>query len=139
MRHTAAVLLLAAALALTGCGSSGDASKAAANPSASATPSADPAPAFMSAVEAAHLNSYATGIPAWQELSAFPPKWCAGLEQGHSVAWLFDMSQGGLYPIGEDWGTEKSDAYQVLVLGVKAYCPARLAGVQEELRALGVY
>lgn len=139
MRRTTTALLLAAALALAGCSSSGDDSKPAAKPSASTTPSADPAPAFMSSVEAAHLDSYATGIPAWQELSAFPPKWCAGLEQGHSVAWLFDMSAGGLYPVGEDWGTEKSDAYQVLVLGVKAYCPARLAGVQEELRALGVY
>lgn len=94
---------------------------------------------FMKSVEDARLASYELGIPPFQELEVFPPEWCAALDEGHSVEWMFDMSQGGLYPIGQDWGTEKGDAYQLVVFGVKAYCPENTAAVLEELRALGEY
>ena len=140
MRHTTAILLTAACLALAGCSSSSDDSKPAAK-SASPSPSAsvDPVVPFMKSVEDAHLASYETGIPPYQELELFPPKWCQALDQGHSVAWMFGMTQGGLYPIGPDWGTKKADANEVLVLGVKAYCPEHLAAVTAELKATGEY
>lgn len=70
----------------------------------------------------------------------FPTLWCNELEAGHSVEWMFDITDGGgLYPIGEEWGTAKPDAYELLVAGVKAYCPESLGAVQEELRASGEY
>jgi hypothetical protein len=72
MRHTTtttatAVLLLA----LTACGisSSDDGKPVAASHSPS--PSVDPVVPFMRSVEDAHLNSYADGTPAWQDLGAF--------------------------------------------------------------------
>ncbi|MEU2730101.1 hypothetical protein ABZ650_20530 [Streptomyces griseoviridis] len=138
MRNTTAVLLLAAGLALTGCSTGGSASKAKAAGSPSPTPSADPAVAFMAAVEKADFPSYEDGIPAYQELTEFPPKWCAALKEGHSVEWMLSNS-GGLYPIGMDWGTKKADAYQLVLLGSGSYCPEREAVVREELRGLGEY
>lgn len=139
MRHTAtATTVLAAVLVLAGC-SSGSNEPEKPKPSASATPSADPGVKFMSSIEDARLDSYATGIPVTDELSGFPPGWCSALDAGHSVEWMFDMNEGGLYPVGMDWGTEKSDAYELLVLGVKAYCPKHSAVVLEELRAAGAY
>lgn len=137
MRHTTtATLLTVACLALAGCGSSSD-DKPAARPSASATPSANPLVEFTNAVNHAQLESYATGIPAFQELEVFPPKWCKALDQGHSVEWM--LGDGDLYPVGWEWGTEKSDAYQLVVFGVRAYCPKHLAAVTDELKASGVY
>ena len=138
MRHTTVTILLAATtLALAGCSSGSEPEKQ--KPSASATPSADPAVKFMSAIEDARLDSYATGIPAADELTGFPREWCTALDEGHSVEWMFDMTEGGLYPVGVDWGTEKSDAFELLVLGVKAYCPENSSVVLEELRASGEY
>jgi hypothetical protein len=137
MRTTTTVLTAALLLALTACGSSGD-GKPAATPSPHASPT-DPVVPFMRAVEDAHLDSYADGIPAWQDLGQFPPKWCKGLDDGHSVAWLFSGGGGGLYPSGMDWGTKKPDANQVLLFGVKAYCPKHLDAVRAELRASGEY
>jgi hypothetical protein len=138
MRHTTTVLLAALLLAGTaGCGSSSDDGKSEAKPSASATPSVDPLVKFTKAVDDAHLESYATGIPAYQDLEVFPPKWCAALDEGHSVEWM--LGDGDLYPIGQDWGTEKSDAYQLVLLGVRAYCPKRAGVVTDELKALGEY
>jgi hypothetical protein len=135
MRHTTAVLLLAS-LALAGCSTTDD-SKPTASPSAS--PTAAPGEAFVASVIDAHLDSYAAGVPAAAELNVFPPEWCAALDAGHTAAWMFDMTQGGLYPVGETWGTEKADAYQVLVLGVKAYCPKHTAALVAELRESGEY
>lgn len=137
MRHTTTVLLAALLLAgATGCGGSDD-GKPAAKPSASATPSADPLVKFTKAVDDAHLESYATGIPAFQDLEVFPPQWCKALDAGHSVEWM--LGDGGLYPIGQDWGTKKPDAYQLVVLGVRAYCPKHEAAVTGELKTLGAY
>lgn len=137
MRRTATTLLaVLLAGAAVGCGSSSD-DKPDARPSASATPSADPLVTFSKAVDKAQLESYATGIPVADELGAFPPQWCSALDEGHSVEWL--LGEGDLYPIGQDWGTEKTDAYQLVVLGVRAYCPKREAAVKDELRASGEY
>lgn len=136
MRRT--TILLAACLALAGCSDSGG-DAAASTPSPSASPSVDPVVPFMKSVEDANFASYESGIPPFQELELFPPEWCTALDAGHSVEWMFDMSQGGLYPVGQEWGTEKGDAYQLVVLGVKAYCPKHSAVVLEELRALGEY
>lgn len=136
MRRT--TILLAACLALAGCsGSGGD--TAVSTPSPSASPSVDPVVPFMKSVEDARFASYESGIPPFQELEVFPPEWCKALDAGHSVEWMFDMSQGGLYPVGQEWGTEKGDAYQLVVLGVKAYCPENTTVVLEELRASGEY
>ncbi|MET8289502.1 hypothetical protein ABZV80_30325 [Streptomyces sp. NPDC005132] len=89
------------------------------------------------AVDKAQLESYATGIPVADELGEFPPRWCKALGQGHSVEWL--LGEGDLYPIGQDWGTKKADAYQLVLLGVQAYCPKREVVVKAELRELGAY
>ena len=138
MRRT--VLLAAACLlGITGC-SSGGASEGASKTtaSASASPSTDPIVRFVRSVEDAHFASYADGIPAYQELEVFPPKWCAALGEGHSVEWMLGDG-GGLYPIGQDWGTEKGDAYQLVLLGVEAYCPKYAGQVKQELRDAGAY
>lgn len=136
MRHTAAILLTAGMLALTGCGAA--ASGTDAKPGAS--PTADPSEKFINSIIDAHLDSYADGIPAADELTAFPPQWCSALDAGHSVEWMFDETNGGgLYPVGENWGTEKTDAYQLVVLGVQVYCPKHAAAVKKELRESGAY
>lgn len=135
MRHTAAGLLTATLLAtLTACGtSSSDDDKPAAKPSP--TPTVTKKDQFLKAARDITFN----GAPTDTELLVFPMLWCHELESGHSVEWLFDMSQGGLYPVGQEWGTKKSDANELLVAGVKAYCPENLDAVQEELRASGEY
>ncbi|MGY1498558.1 hypothetical protein ACW4TU_18495 [Streptomyces sp. QTS52] len=134
MRRT--TLLLAACLALAGCSDSGG-DRAASTPSPRPSPSVAPVIPFMKSIEVARFASYETGIPPYQELEVFPPKWCAALDAGHSVEWMF--GDGGLYPIGQEWGTQKGDAYQLVLLGVTAYCPKNVAAVTEELRALGEY
>lgn len=137
MRHTAFVLFAALLFAgATGCGGSDD-GKPDAEPSTSATPSVAPLVKFTRSVDDAHLQSYATGVPAFQDLEVFPPQWCTALDEGHSVEWM--LGDGGLYPIGQDWGTQKADAYQLVVLGVRAYCPKHEAAVTDELKALGAY
>ena len=137
-RTTTAAVLLTAALALAGCGS-GDSSKPAAKPSPSKTASKQDT--FLRAVHAANFTSWEDKGPTDDELLEYPQQWCDGLDAGHSVKWLFTMfgDGGGLYPIGEHWGTYKADANAVLVMGVKAYCPENLADVKEELRASGDY
>jgi hypothetical protein len=140
MRHTTttaatAVLLLA----LTACGGGGgddDGKPAEAGTGSSPSPSTDPATEYLAATQSIAF----TGTqPADQELTALPPKWCAGLNDGHSVEWLFSSSGGALYPNGMNWGTVKKDAYQLVVAGVKAYCPKYLDSVTAELRASGEY
>jgi hypothetical protein len=135
MRRTTTALLAGLLIAATASCSSGN--SASSKPSASPSQSVEPVVPFMKSVEAANLPSYTDGIPAYQDLEQFPPKWCAALRDGHSVAWMLD--DGGLYPIGEDWGTQKADAYQLVLLGVEAYCPKYKGQVQGELRQLGVY
>ncbi|NEC92194.1 hypothetical protein [Streptomyces sp. SID12501] len=136
MRHTAAALLTATLLAtLTACGtsSSGD-DKPAAKPSP--TPTVSKKDQYLKAARDITFN----GAPTDTELLVFPMLWCQELESGHSVEWMFDITGGGgLYPVGETWGTKKADANSLLVAGVKAYCPENLDAVQEELRASGEY
>ncbi|MEU9142103.1 hypothetical protein AB0D33_40250 [Streptomyces sp. NPDC048404] len=105
--------------------------------SASSTPSANPLVVFTKAVDDAQLESYATGIPAYQELRVFPPQWCKALGDGHSVEWI--LGDGDLYPIGQDWGTRKEDAYHLVLMGVRAYCPKHEGAVKEELRESGAF
>ncbi|MFD9464356.1 hypothetical protein [Streptomyces sp. NPDC060027] len=136
MNRAATTLLTAVLLLATGCGSSTD-GKPVAKPSASVTPSATPVVEFMNAVGDAELESYEIGIPPFQELEVFPPQWCKALNEGHSVEWT--LGAGDLYPVGQEWGTEKSDAYQLVVFGVRAYCPKHTAAVTDELKAAGVY
>ncbi|MBU8549779.1 hypothetical protein IMX12_13270 [Streptomyces sp. Babs14] len=133
--RTALAFLAAACLALTGCSNSdtNDETKP------STSPTQDPGDAFVASVIDAHLDSYAAGVPAADELKAFPPQWCTSLDSGHSVAWMFDLQQGNQYPIGQTWGTKKADAYEVLLLGVKTHCPKHRDAVLEELRATGEY
>ncbi|XVV32956.1 hypothetical protein ACQPXT_01090 (plasmid) [Streptomyces sp. CA-100214] len=133
----AALLAATACLALTSCSNSSSDDKPEAK--TSSTPTEDPGDKFMTSVIDAHLDSYTDGVPAAAELKAFPPQWCAALDSGHSVEWMFGMQQGDLYPIGQTWGTEKSDAYEALVLGVKTHCPKHSDAVLEELRATGEY
>ncbi|WP_329546783.1 hypothetical protein OG548_23385 [Streptomyces sp. NBC_01356] len=137
MRRTTGTVLLVAVLALAGCSSPDGNTMSEAKPSP--TPTIEPGEKFVAAVIDAHLDSYSTGVPAADELRLFPPEWCDALDGGHSVEWMFDMTGGGLYPVGETWGTEKSDAYEVLVLGVKTHCPKHSELVLEELRASGEY
>ncbi|MFD5795577.1 hypothetical protein ACFWIO_18965 [Streptomyces diastatochromogenes] len=136
MRH-AATILLAATLALAGCSSGGHTD---AKPSP--TPTTDPGDKFVMSVIDAHLDSYATGVPAVppaNELKQFPPKWCEALEAGHSVKWMLSIRGGDLYPVGETWGTEQTDAYRLVLLGVQAYCPRWEKTVRQELRDSGEY
>jgi hypothetical protein len=139
MRHTTtARLATAAALlaVLTACGSNGDDDSKAASSSPTGSPSVDPATEYLTA---AHNIPFANGQPTDTELTALPPKWCAGLDAGHSAEWLFSSGGGGLYPNGMNWGTVKKNAYQLLVAGVQAYCPKHTDTVTEELRATGEY
>jgi hypothetical protein len=139
LRHTTtaiatAVLLLALA---TGCGSSDDGDgKATSTPSSSPRPSADPATAYLAAAQGI---AFTGSEPTDTELTALPPKWCAGLDDGHSVEWLLSSGGGAAYPNGMNWGTVKRDAYTLVVAGVRAFCPAHTAAVTEELRATGEY
>jgi hypothetical protein len=132
MRTTTIVLLAAVALTLTGCSSQDD------KPTPAATaPTITPADRFITSIADAQLASYTGGIPAAAELTVFPPKWCDALEAGHSVEWMLDGTE--LYPVGETWGTEKTDAYQLVLLGVRAYCPKWEKTVRQELRESGEY
>lgn len=143
MRHTVTIAALASATAavlmatLTACGSgSGGDGAEDAKDSPSASVSANPATAYL---RAAHGIQFTGGQPTDAELTDLPPKWCAGLADGHSAAWLFSGGGGNLYPNGMGWGTVKKNANQLLVAGVRAYCPERLDAVTAELRASGEY
>ena len=136
MRNTGttavAVLLAATTLALAGCGSDNGAD---AKEKASPSKTVSPQTRYLTAAHQIAFN----GQPTDGELLAYPSKWCAGLDAGHSVAWLFSSGGGGLYPIGDQWGTVKRDAYALLVAGVKAYCPRNTQAVTSELRESGEY
>lgn len=133
MRHTitAAAAVLLCALTTTACGTTGSSTDAKPSPSKTVSKQAR----FLAAAHRITFN----GQPTDAELTAYPPNWCAGLADGHSVTWLFSSGGGGLYPIGQDWGTVKKDAYTLLIAGVKAYCPTHLDTVTSELRESGEY
>ncbi|MFJ1964035.1 hypothetical protein [Streptomyces massasporeus] len=135
MRRTATTITAALLLALTACGS-GDDTASASKPSAS--PSVDRAGQFITASQDLE---FVTMRPSNDELLTFPPRWCKELEAGHSVEWMFDMfgDGGDLYPLGDGWGMLLTDANELLVAGVRAYCPKHLDTVTEELRASGEY
>ncbi|MFD5814396.1 hypothetical protein [Streptomyces sp. NPDC127038] len=134
MRHTTVLLAcLLLAGAATGCGSSGGDDKSAAKPSASSTAGNDAR--YLKAARQIKFN----GTPTDGDLLLYPDLWCKGLDAGHSVKWLFGIHDGGLYPVGEDWGTAKADADTLLVAGVKVYCPKNSGAVLDELRASGEY
>ncbi|MER5769567.1 hypothetical protein [Streptomyces sp. NPDC001985] len=128
----AAVLLLA----LTGCSAedSGSAKEATTSPPVVEGPSKDER--FINRVHDADFTSWPTSPPL-EELTALPVQWCSELDAGHSVEYLFD--EAGLYPIGEKWGTELSEAHELLLIGVDVYCPALRDQVTAELRESGVY
>ncbi|MFE6156160.1 DUF732 domain-containing protein [Streptomyces sp. NPDC057889] len=131
MRRTATALLAAALLAgLTACGATED-GKAAAEPKAKPTVSKE-----TRYLNAAHEITF-NGEPSDDELTAFPPQWCSALDTGHSVEWL--LGDGGLYPIGDEWGTVKQGAYTLVATGTKAYCPENFDAVRDELRESGAY
>lgn len=133
MRRTV-ILLACLLLPLTACGTSSSDGKPAAKPSASPTVSKKD-----QYLKAAHEITF-NGAPTDTELLVFPMLWCHELESGHSVEWMFDITGGGgLYPVGDTWGTKKADANELLMAGVKAYCPESAAAVTEELRASGEY
>ncbi|MFD4711861.1 hypothetical protein ACFWN5_19625 [Streptomyces sp. NPDC058430] len=131
MSRTATVLLAAALLAgLTACGAS-EGGKA------TTTPKAEPAISKETRyLNAAHEITF-NGEPSDSELTAFPPQWFSALDAGHSVEWLLD--DGGLYPIGDEWGTVKQDAYTLVATGTKAYYPENFDAVRDELRESGAY
>jgi hypothetical protein len=137
-RTTTTALLLAAAATLSSCGTSTDAKPAAVR-AAAAKASPAPEQQFLKAVHDVPIASWTTAGPSDAELLTYPEQWCAGLAGGHSAAYLFDMHQGNLYPIGQDWGTAEGDAYKVLVMGVTAYCPKYRSQLLDELRASGDY
>jgi len=137
LRHsiaTAAAAVLLCTLTTTAC-SSNSGSGAGGDGKPSPTKTANPRTAYLTTAHQIRFN----GQPADSELTTYPPQWCDGLKAGHSVAWLFSTGGGGLYPIGQDWGTVKKDAYTLLVAGVRAYCPAQLDTVTSELRETGEY
>ncbi|MET7494332.1 hypothetical protein [Streptomyces sp900116325] len=134
-RITTTVLLAAAVLAsLAACGSTSD-DKTPAKPKAS--PSVSKEGKFLDAVHLASWRSWAERQPSDGDLIDFPQEWCDGLGAGHSVKWMFD--EGGLYPYGQDWGTQKQEANELLLMGVKAYCPELREQVVSELRDSGAY
>ncbi|MFI1535516.1 hypothetical protein [Streptomyces anandii] len=133
MRRTTTAVLLAAALGLTGCGNGKPATKP------SPSPTVRKEDAFLSAVHAANFTSWQSQGPTDDELLTYPPKWCDGLDAGHSVKYLFSSGGAFLYPIGEEWGTKEAEADELLVMAVRVYCPRDLAVVKDELRASGNY
>jgi hypothetical protein len=136
-RRAACTVLLALAAFAAGCGGDRTDDKPAAKSSPTATVNREGE--FITAVQNAELE-FTTRHPSNDELLAFPPKWCAELADGHSVAYLFDPIDGSeLYPWGDDWGMKEADASELLVIGVKTHCPKQLPTVTEELRANGQY
>lgn len=132
----AAVTLLLAVLTLTGCADGTGSTEAKPKPKPSPISKED---AFKTNYDAAFLDSWSDAAkrPTDEEVQAYPPQWCAGLTEGHSVDWLFN--DGGLYPIGQTWGTTEADAHKLLIMAVDIYCPDMKEQVTEELRAAGAY
>jgi hypothetical protein len=135
IRTTTAGILAVLALTLTACSGSSDGGDGKPAASTTAAPSPDPDQQYLQAAHRIEFN----GTPTDEELLEYPGQWCDALQAGHSVEWLFSSGGGGLYPVGLDWGTVKQDAHELLVAGVKAYCPDHADTVLEELRATDGY
>lgn len=133
MRRTTTAITAALLLALTGCSSSGSSDDA---KPAAASPSANPDADYLAD---AHGLTYTGNEPSDDELLVYPSQWCKNLADGHSVEYIFDMGGVNLYPYGAGWGLKKAGADQLLVAGVRAYCPKELDAVTAELRAGGGY
>lgn len=131
-----AAALLAAGLLATGCSSN---SSDTADPKPSPSKTLSPEQKFLKSVHSAHFTSWADTGPTDDELLTYPDRWCQALEVGHSVKHMFGLRGENLYPVGMDWGTEKSEANELLVLAVTAYCPQYREKVTEELAATGEY
>jgi hypothetical protein len=132
-RTALTALVLVTATSLTACGGNETKPTAKAEP----TPTVAKEDKFLDAVHLASWQSWQETQPADGDLIEFPQMWCDGLAEGHSVAFLF--SEGGLYPSGGDWGTRKPEANELLLMGVKAYCPDKVDKVTQELRDGGEY
>lgn len=137
-RTTTAALATAVVLMATGCASSSD-DKPEPDAKPKATPTVSKEEKFLADLNDTDIASWADKRPTDEEILYFPEEWCDGLNEGHSVEYLFDLTQGALYPNGEDWGTKLDDANTVLVLAVTAYCPEHRDAVTEELRESGSY
>ncbi|MGV2914692.1 DUF732 domain-containing protein [Streptomyces alfalfae] len=139
MRRTTTILLTAfVLLPLTACGTDAGSSTAEPKPSKSTTYKLRPDDQWRQSVNAAGLTSWTDDAsPSTDELMAMPKDWCTALKDGHSVQWL--LEDGGLYPIGDDWGTTKNEAQELVVLGTEAYCPKQTGRVKAELRKTGGY
>lgn len=122
-----AVLLLA----LTACSSNDEPS--AGKPAATTAPEDE----FLANAKAANFDSWKAAAPPDAELAAFPSKWCVELKAGHGAAYI--LGNDALYPIGQNWGTAKPDAQELLVLGITAYCPEYRDQITQELRDSGTY
>ncbi|MFF7369367.1 hypothetical protein [Streptomyces tricolor] len=134
-RTALAALVLITAASLTACGGNDTKPTAKAKPTPIQTIAKEDK--FLDAVHLTSWQSWQDTQPADGELIEFPQMWCEGLTEGHSVAFLF--SEGGLYPSGRDWGTRKAEANELLLMGVKAYCPDKVDEVTQELRDSGEY
>jgi hypothetical protein len=134
-RITTAALLAAGLLALTGCSSSDSPSTVKAKP----TPTVSKDDQFLAAVDKASITSWASTGPDDADLLDFPQRWCDSLAEGHSADHVLTADQGLLYPAGDDWGTQRKDANELLVLAAKVYCPASLDQLTADLRATGEY
>ncbi|MFF3324985.1 hypothetical protein [Streptomyces sp. NPDC002889] len=130
----ATVALLVAALA--GCSSGAETD---AKPVAKKSPSLSPEQQFLGAVHDRNFESWREKGPMDVEIRQYPPKWCAEFEKGHSVDHTLGLDGAHLYPIGMEWGTLEADAHEVVVLGVKYYCPELLDQVTNDLRQSGDY
>ncbi|MEU2764269.1 DUF732 domain-containing protein [Streptomyces sp. NPDC007094] len=120
-------------LALTGCGTEPE-------PDAKAEPLAvSPDKKFLAAVGDAGIASWATTGPTDAELLDYPQRWCDAFAEGHSADHILTADQGLLYPLGDDWGTKRAEAVQLLVLATKTHCPDQTDQVTADLRATGEY
>lgn len=139
MRRTATTILLTASalLTLTSCGTD-DNNTAEPKASKSTEYKLQSDDQWRQSINAAGITSWTDdAAPTGDELEAMPKDWCKALKAGHSAEWLF--GEGGLYPIGEDWGTKKTEAQKLVVLGAEAYCPKQAGRVKAELRKTGGY
>lgn len=132
MRHTTLAAVAVTVLVLAGCSSTTSSTP-------KAVPSSSPAVSkedqFLAAIHGASIASWAINGPTDAEILAYPDKWCAALDDGHSVSYI--LSGAGMYPAGMSWGTKKADAEHVLVMAVTAYCPSHRAALVQELQASG--
>lgn len=137
-RLPATAAAVTAAILLAGCGGGGGSSNAKSSHSPSPTTTVSKQDKFLQAVHQANIESWATAAPTDEEIAVYPQQWCDQLAAGHSLNEILSV-RSGLYPSGDNWGTKIGDAYQVLILGVTAYCPQYRAEVVQQAQASGNY